>query len=85
MTEPTKAECGACEGTGLYKGFAEPRGTAVVCNRCQGKGSAPYGDKPFTGRKRKSGITRVMADGGLWFARSGNEKTISADEFYQNG
>jgi hypothetical protein len=80
-----KFECSACGGTGLYKGFAEPPGTAVICDKCKGKGwiectysSAP----PFTHRKVKNGVTRVFADSGLWMFRNGNSPTVSINEFY---
>ncbi len=77
-------ECAACSGTGLYRGFAEPKGVAVICNRCGGSG-AGLGTKPFTGRHMKTGITRVINDGGLWFARKGVSPTdgISIQEFYE--
>jgi len=77
-----KAECSACGATGLYKGFAEPEGTAVVCHNCNGTGCQTMKYTPFTGRKRKRGIKRVIGDGGLWFARKGNEQTISIEDFY---
>ena len=80
-----QAECSACGGTGLYCGFAEPKGTAVICSQCRGTGCQTIDYKPFTQRKRKAGVQRVMGDGGVWFARSGNEKTISVDEFYSKG
>lgn len=31
-------KCRACDGTGLYAGIFETRGTAVVCRNCKGKG-----------------------------------------------
>ena len=76
------AECEACGGTGLYCGFAEPKGTAVVCRICNGTGCHVIHYKPFTGRRRREGVERVMGDGGLWFVRTGNEQIISVDEFY---
>lgn len=57
----TDCECSACNGTGVYKGFAECAGAAVVCQRCSGTGKAhikvEYSD--FTGRKERKGIVRV--------------------------
>ncbi len=79
----TKFECVACSGTGLYKGFAEPPGTAVICHTCSGKGYSDSGKVPFSGRKPKIGIQRVMCDGGLWMFRTGNLPTISIEEFYE--
>lgn len=80
-----QAECDRCRGTGLYCGFAEPEGTAVICRNCGGTGCYTITYKEFTGRKRKRGVKRVMGDGGLWFVRDGNEKTISVQEFYKQG
>lgn len=84
-------ECPDCGGTGLYQGFAEPTGTAVVCHACGGRGYKVFLYNEFTGRKKKKGIHRVILDGGLWFNRTGEEKTISINEFlekmkkYENG
>ena len=58
------AECGSCGGTGLYSGFAEPKGTAVVCHGCNGSGEDVVRYKPFEGRKGKRGISRVLLSRG---------------------
>lgn len=80
-----RAECRSCNATGLYSGFAEPEGTAVVCSSCGGTGCQEITYKEFTKRKRKRGIRRVMTDGGLWFARgAGEQPTISVEEFYEH-
>ena len=58
-----EAECKACGATGLYRGFAEPKGVAVVCLTCKGSGKetldVPEGSnvvyKPFTKRKKDTG------------------------------
>jgi hypothetical protein len=76
-------ECPSCGATGLYKGFAEPEGHAVICHTCGGGGGSKTGTKPFTGRKRKPGIRRVLTDGGLWFTRTGNTPSIPVEEFYE--
>ena len=72
-----------CGGTGLYKGFAEPEGHAVICNRCHGKGHMDFGKVAFTGRKTKQGIQWVLLDGGLWMMRGPESYTnkISVSEF----
>jgi hypothetical protein len=54
----------------------------VVCAVCGGSGCERITYIPFMKRKRKRGVQRVIAGGGLWFARRGDEKTISAAEFY---
>jgi hypothetical protein len=59
-----KTECGACGGTGLYCGFAEPKGTAVVCLRCDGTGCANIEYTPFERRKAKRGVHTVQRSRG---------------------
>lgn len=54
------AQCGACEGTGLYVGMAERDGTAVVCYRCHGTGQVLVEWIPFQGRQPvPRDVTRV--------------------------
>lgn len=57
--ETIRIECKDCGATGLYGGFAEPRGTAVVCLTCSGSGCQEISFKPFIKRKEKSGIRTV--------------------------
>jgi len=45
-----KVECSDCRGTGLYIGFAEGEGTAVICSRCKGTGEKMLTYIPFTKR-----------------------------------
>ena len=33
-----KVKCTACKATGIYHGFMEPKGVAVICYTCSGKG-----------------------------------------------
>tara|TARA_B100000614_G_scaffold258752_1_gene281815 strand:+ start:73697 stop:73969 length:273 start_codon:yes stop_codon:yes gene_type:complete len=81
--EKIETECRDCGGTGLYCGFAEPDGTAVICNGCSGTGCKTIHYKPFNGRKPKAGVHRVMTDGGMWMTRTGSESTVSIEEFYE--
>jgi hypothetical protein len=60
-----KAECSSCRGTGLYSGFAEPEGTAVVCVTCQGQGWTSLAYTEFTGRKKRHGIRKVARSRGI--------------------
>ena len=55
-----KAECGSCSGTGLYRGFCEAPGTAVICLTCAGTGCQIIKYTPFTKRKRKNGIHTIQ-------------------------
>lgn len=54
--------CDACKGTGLYVGFAERAGAAVVCHRCKGTGKeechVEY--EEFTGRVERHDVTTVF-------------------------
>ena len=46
-------QCQSCKGTGLYIGFAESKGSAVVCHTCDGTGKQhqKFEYEDFTGRK----------------------------------
>jgi hypothetical protein len=77
-----EVECSACGATGLYCGFAEPKGVAVVCRQCGGTGKEVLSGTPFTYRKRRRNVEWVMDDGGMWFARTGGESKILVSKFY---
>lgn len=59
-------ECTRCDGTGLYCGFAEPKGVAVVCLSCKGTGCEEYHYTPFTGRKPRRGVQTVQLSRGTF-------------------
>lgn len=61
-----KAECSRCSGTGLYCGFAEPKGVAVVCLGCDGTGCEEYHYTPFVARKPKAGVKTVQLSRGTF-------------------
>lgn len=52
-------ECVECKGTGLYSGWAEGIGNAVICAGCHGSGAVKVVLKEFTERKKKSGINKI--------------------------
>lgn len=58
-TITVRVECEACDATGLYVGFAERDGAAVVCHKCKGSGCKVLTGRPFTGRREREGVTRV--------------------------
>jgi len=64
MAVTVRTECKDCGGTGLYSGFAEPKGVAVVCVRCGGTGCAEYTYTPFVRRKGRQGIKTVRRSRG---------------------
>jgi len=68
MRNIVKAECSSCSGTGLYCGFCEPRGTAVVCLTCDGTGCQQISYVPFERRKGKHGIQTVSRSRGSFIA-----------------
>lgn len=58
-------ECPECKGTGVYVGFAERNGAAVVCTSCKGAGRRTYRYEPFTCKKRRDGVKRVYHSNGF--------------------
>ena len=84
-----KVECRSCGATGLYCGFAEPRGTAVICLQCNGSGARDAdevparGAVPFTGRKRREGIHKVSHSRGSFIMNCGAAQgtAMSYEEF----
>lgn len=79
-----KVQCSDCNGTGLYVGFAEPPGTAVVCLRCNGKGWTILSYAEFTGRKRKKGVAKVCISSGNFLTSGVGPKKgtdMTYDEF----
>jgi hypothetical protein len=74
-------ECPECRGTGLYVGFMEAKGDAVICVRCGGTGRQEIYIKPYTGRKERRGIKRVRAGSGLILDTPGDSDWITYAEF----
>ncbi len=57
-------QCSSCNGTGLYSGFAEHKGEAVICLGCRGEGWEYFTYTEYTGRKKKAGITKISESRG---------------------
>ena len=76
-------ECLDCSGTGLYCGFAESEGEAVVCLSCNGTGKRTIEYTPFTGRKEKEGIRWVSLSRGSFIGTGVGSigKKISYEDF----
>lgn len=55
-------QCRECQGTGLYLGFAERDGIAVVCRNCKGTGASRYRHEyeEFKGRREREDVVRVL-------------------------
>lgn len=77
------AECDSCDGTGLYCGFCEPKGTAVVCLNCNGTGCMKVTYRPFVRRKGKKGVNTVSLSRGSFIATGVGAagKSITYHEF----
>ena len=56
-----KIDCTSCNGKGLYQGFAERGGAAVICTQCGGTGCQKYEYFPFKGKKIDYSIRKVFA------------------------
>ncbi len=54
--------CDECAGTGLYVGFAENDGAAVVCHKCKGTGCYHFKleYEEFEGIKKRRNVKRVF-------------------------
>ena len=59
--EVLQVECRVCGASGLYAGFGEVEGAAVVCRTCRGTGAEEIAVTPFTERRPKESVTRVYA------------------------
>jgi hypothetical protein len=77
-----EAACNTCGATGLYIGFAERDGAAVVCRRCKGTGKITLRVEweEFTGRKDTHDVSRVFqTNPGVGIGTGTNEDGDSFD------
>lgn len=80
-----KAVCNSCDGTGLYSGMCEPKGTAVICHTCNGTGCEVIRYTPFKKRRLRRDIEKVRDSRGR-FLMSGTGPTgdaVTYKEFLQ--
>jgi hypothetical protein len=63
-----REECDSCGGTGLYCGFCEPAGTAVICIHCNGQGWVWHEYREFAGRKKRRGVKSISRSRGGFIA-----------------
>lgn len=76
-------DCKSCGGTGLYGGFAEPKGSAVICLGCGGQGWTQFSYTKFAGRKKKAGITTISRSAGAFLLTGigATSTSMTYDEF----
>ena len=75
-------QCGVCGGTGVYVGYAERDGAAVVCQECKGTGRHHYRHEydDFEGRVRRAGVEHVVrVDPGVGIDRGRNGERQFSD------
>lgn len=79
-----KTACVACDSTGVYSGFCESKGTAVVCLSCGGTGCKTISYKPFEKRLRRRGIKTVSLSRGGFIATGVGAvgESISYSDFF---
>lgn len=81
-----QTQCPSCDGGGLYQGFAERKGEAVVCLSCKGSGATTISYTPYTGRKQTRNVNIVRVSRGSFIGTgvggvNGTEMTY--EEFQQ--
>lgn len=83
MIQRVETECSSCQGTGIYRGFAEPQGVGVLCLNCDGSGCRTMEYTPFTGLKKRNDVRTVQRSrGSLIFAGVGpTGSSITYEEF----
>jgi len=85
MHKEIEIECRSCGSTGIYSGFCEPKGTAVVCGTCGGSGCEIVRFKPFEKRRRRRGIKTVSLSRGMMLATGVGAvgESISYSDFFK--
>jgi len=74
-----KTVCDKCNGTGVYSGFSEYGGAAVICRECDGTGMKEIDYEPFSKKKKRDGIVRVFkCNTGIQISTNGGH---SLDDF----
>lgn len=79
-------ECLDCGGSGIYSGFCEAKGTAVICLGCDGHGVQTSSFKPFKRLRRVRGISTVYNSRGRFIATGVGavpEKSVSYSDFFK--
>ena len=77
-----EVQCPTCEGTGIYRGIAEPDGVGKVCRDCKGTAKQIRKFVPFTGRIVRNDVTHVVAaDEGVLHTPYTEQGSISYEDF----
>ncbi len=83
MKQTVDVQCESCDSTGVYHGFAEPKGVGVVCICCNGTGCVKLAYTPFVARKRCKNIHTVQRSKGTFIVTGVGPvgKGITYEEF----
>ena len=86
MAEVLATECESCQGSGLYIGWAEKDGAAVICSKCGGTGEYWMHYTPFTGRKERPEVVRRIwkKNTGWRITPDNSEGSMTLDEWKDN-
>jgi hypothetical protein len=85
-TETIRIECASCDASGIYHGFAEPKGVGVICQSCGG-GAQDFHYAPFVKLARRNDIQTVRHSRGSLVATGVGPtgSSISYEEFLRGG
>lgn len=75
-----KIKCRDCDGTGVYCGSYEPKGTGVRCGTCKGAGGHDFTYTLFTERKLRTGkwaVATVL----IWNQDASDRVPVTYEEF----
>lgn len=77
-------QCPTCEGTGIYRGIAEPKGVGKVCRDCKGTAKQTHRYVPFTGKIVRHDVTQVVAaDEGILHTPYAEQGAVTYKEFLE--
>ncbi len=72
-----QAECGTCDGTGIYSGYTEQKGVGVVCAVCEGTGCEEITYTPFKRLRPRKDIHTVIIRRGT-FVLAGSRLVVTS-------
>lgn len=76
--------CHSCDGSGVYRGYAEPSGIGVICRNCKGEGKYVIEYVAFKGRRRRNDINEIFWSAGTSIDEGigPTGKSVTYEEFF---